>query len=472
MLLALALLPLCNFGMAGADATPSLRVFAPIEGDVVGASVIVGGASSALSHVQVQLDDGVPQNASGTDAWSLSLDLLGLGAGAHRLVVRGSGAGAPLEVVRNVTYDPTIPAALVLEQQVHPSSAVVGETVLLSGFVRTDRQVRLQQGLVQVRLEGHPQVTNGTVDLLGSFTLAIVVPMQPGTLRLTTTIDATALNLSATGTQSLQVTSPQGADLSVEAVELLTDPPISNLSLNLSVRLRNNGTEAVAVTVRLYDGPPSTETLVQTSALTLPAGVMHKELALQPRSAGTHSLVVNLTSGATDPDGTNDERTLEVVVQARPRLSVQGLLLATTAPMEQRPVSVRVGASNGGDAAATCRLVVDARKVDATGIPLPGSTAELVVSQQLALASGQEQILSGSTLDAWTPSSGGHWQLRAAVLESDPADPDLSDDSVTLLVDVLAQPIPKVQPTPSPSLPLLLCALLLGAALRRRATGA
>ena len=448
-------------------AAPSLRVLSPIEGDTIGSALIIGGEGSGIDNVSVQLDDGEVVGASGTDAWSFALDLLGQSAGSHTLTIRATSTAGPLMVLRNVTYDPIVPTSLELEQQLSPLRAQQGQTVLISGFVRTSQQARLQEGFVQVRIGGLPSVANGSIDLLGSFTVALKAPAQSGSLTLTTTVDAPTLNLSVTGTLPLEVAPPTGPDVAIEELQQLTAVPVSNLTLNLSARLRNNGSEPAAVTMRLYDGPPSADTLVQRHDLTLPPGVEVQQLQLTPRAAGVHHLVVNLTIATEDPQRSNNERFLDVDVEARPRLIVNGLLLATDQPQQDHPISMRVGISNGGDATATCRLAIEAQRIDASGKALAGNAPQLVVSKELVFAPGEERILSGSGLDPWMPTTGGRWQLRAQVLATAPADPDTSDDVATISVEVEGTP-EQPQRTSLPSLSLLLGALAIGVLLAQR----
>ena len=93
-----------------ADTTPpSLTVSSPVPGSTVSGSVsVTGGAADnvAVADVQVSVDSGAWQSATGTTSWSLSWSTTGLANGSHTLAARAVDSSGNLSAV--VTLSVTV----------------------------------------------------------------------------------------------------------------------------------------------------------------------------------------------------------------------------------------------------------------------------------------------------------------------------------------------------------------------------
>ena len=98
---------------------PSIAITAPANGASVSGMITVSGTASdnvSVSAVDVQVDGGSFNPASGTTNWSYSLDTTGLANGNHGLNARAtdsSGNSASASITVNVNNDATAPTVAI-----------------------------------------------------------------------------------------------------------------------------------------------------------------------------------------------------------------------------------------------------------------------------------------------------------------------------------------------------------------------
>ena len=95
---------------------PSVAITSPSPGATVSGTITVSGTAAdnvALSRVEVLVDSGAPQTASGTNVWNLTLNTLALSNGTHAVVARAldpTGNAGTATVSVTVSNDTTPPA--------------------------------------------------------------------------------------------------------------------------------------------------------------------------------------------------------------------------------------------------------------------------------------------------------------------------------------------------------------------------
>jgi len=93
---------------------PQVNISSPLDGATVGGAITMTGTASddmALGRVEVQVDDGSWQEASGSSSWSLPIDTQQLVSGPHTLTARAvdsSGNSASASVAVVVDNQPSI----------------------------------------------------------------------------------------------------------------------------------------------------------------------------------------------------------------------------------------------------------------------------------------------------------------------------------------------------------------------------
>jgi hypothetical protein len=142
---------------------PTISIVSPESGTVGGIVAVAGIAAddAAVSKVEVKVDGGGYQTASGTVDWSLSLDTTKYGDGSHTLTARATdSSGNTTETSTTVNFDngaDTVPPTVVIA--VPASGATVGGVVTVSGVAVDDYGV----ALVEVRVDGGAyQAASGT----------------------------------------------------------------------------------------------------------------------------------------------------------------------------------------------------------------------------------------------------------------------------------------------------------------------
>lgn len=146
-----------NVSNATADTTaPTVSISAPAASSTVSGTVSVTGSSSdnaSVSKVEMNVDGGAWQTASGTSSWSSSWATGSYANGSHTINVRATdGAGNATSTSRSVTVsnstsDTTAPSVSISSPA---ASAVVGGSVTVAGTAADNASV----SKVQVQVDG------------------------------------------------------------------------------------------------------------------------------------------------------------------------------------------------------------------------------------------------------------------------------------------------------------------------------
>src|SRR5207237_6615452 len=103
-------------GAPAGGTPPSVAITSPASGAIVSAAVTVSGTAAddvGVSRVEVSVDGGSPQVATGTTTWSLTLNTLALANGLHTIVARAvdtAGTSSTVSVTVTVSNDTTPPS--------------------------------------------------------------------------------------------------------------------------------------------------------------------------------------------------------------------------------------------------------------------------------------------------------------------------------------------------------------------------
>jgi hypothetical protein len=125
---------------AAADSTPpTISITAPVAGSTVGGTITVKGAATdnqAINGVQLSVDGGPYQPASGTSSWSVSLSTNGYANGSHKLTARvvdatGNSATTTDTVSFSNTVADTTPPSVAINTPA--AGATVSGAVTVSG---------------------------------------------------------------------------------------------------------------------------------------------------------------------------------------------------------------------------------------------------------------------------------------------------------------------------------------------------
>jgi hypothetical protein len=143
-----------TFQKASDTKAPTISIVSPTSGTIGGVVAVAGVAAddAAVAKVEVKVDDGAYQPASGTADWSLPLDTAKYDDGSHTLTARAiDSSGNTAETSTTVTFyngsDTTPPTVAIV---VPVSGAVVGGVVSVSGVAGDDSGV----SLVEVSVDG------------------------------------------------------------------------------------------------------------------------------------------------------------------------------------------------------------------------------------------------------------------------------------------------------------------------------
>ena len=143
---------------------PSVAITSPDSGSTVRGSVTVSGTASdnvAVNRVEVQVDDGAFQLATGTGSWSFSFDSAAFADGSHSIRARAADAAGNLSVPGTIALtfsNSTDPDVLgILEVRLdRPTLHALGVQVLITGDENRNARVA-----VRYRRSGDPSWTGG-----------------------------------------------------------------------------------------------------------------------------------------------------------------------------------------------------------------------------------------------------------------------------------------------------------------------
>ncbi|MBM4249451.1 MAG: hypothetical protein FJ149_08490 [Euryarchaeota archaeon] len=447
-------IPLCALLAAPATAAPgdpSVAIDYPQINDVVAGRVNVSGTSAGAQHVNVSIDGGGWNRATGSGSWQWEWDTAGYPDGTHTVLavaVNGSRTSGTVSVQVSVNNSP--PAYITLSLDLESATVHAGEQLAAFGLARFDTGVPVRAA---VRLTFGNATWNATTDRRGYYSATLVAPAAAGEQAVKAFV--TASGLSASVDRSVTVAPAASPDLSVAAADMAFAPaqPFSDEDVTVRAIVRNAGAaNATARAVFGVTGLPNS-----TVDIAVPAGGTANPSVVWRLPAGTHNVSVSLTGIApADPNASDDRAYAGLVVLSRPDLVLSAVVASNSRPVAGLNITLQARVNNTGDreASGTVRFYDGP---PATGRPL--GAGRVVVP-----AGG-----SASAYISWNATGEGAHDLHAVVADVSPREASELNNQASLTVTVRPRP---AAPEPGGAIPggwaaSLLPALLGPAALRR-----
>ena len=150
-----------SFANTAADTTPpTVAISGPSDGATVTGTIAITGTSAdagGVASVQVKIDAGSYRNASGTTAWSYSLDTTALSSGTHTITARAVDAAGNSATASEIVSVQNLPAG-VSEQLVTPEGATIQIATGVTGWTAQQVYDLLKPSAYQLSLIG-PDLT-------------------------------------------------------------------------------------------------------------------------------------------------------------------------------------------------------------------------------------------------------------------------------------------------------------------------
>jgi hypothetical protein len=445
----------------GPNAAPSLTVETPMEGDVLGAATRFSGKATdergELTGVYLSIDGSGEVPVNGTATWTYDWNATGVAQGPHLLQFRSwDGIDFSAAVFVNVTLNLSAPASLHVQSlAADPTTALPGESVILTGRVVYDTGAGTPSAAVTATVRGFPALFETVADFRGLFKLNVTAPAAAGNY----TVEAVAIeeNLSGGASTSLRVSTATLPDIELlpSDFSLSPSPPVPNEAAHHTLNVRNVGAASADVTVRVYEGG---SLVFEWTGHVQSSRQASFDRAYAP---GWHNLTIRAEDIAPqDANLSNNELLVSIEVPGLPDFAVESLTPSLKSPRPGENITFLVLVSNVGLVGGTAALEVW------DGVPL-ASNATLVKQEFISLAPGDHW----RSLAVWTPTPGNHTVFAKVVL-SQPLEANLVNNELNVSLVVPDRPAP-----PPPSLlpgfagPVCAAALVAGAMARRGSRG-
>ena len=129
----------------GAVSGLAVSISSPAAGATVNGTITVSGAASGASKVELKVDGGAYQLASGTSNWSKSLSTTAYANGSHTLTARAtSSTGSQVWASRTVTISNGAVSGLSVSISSPAAGATVSGTITVSGASSGASKVELK----------------------------------------------------------------------------------------------------------------------------------------------------------------------------------------------------------------------------------------------------------------------------------------------------------------------------------------
>ena len=233
----------------------SVSISSPAAGATVSGTITVSGAASGASKVELKVDSGAYQLASGTSSWSKSLNTTSYANGSHTLTARAtSSTGSQVWASRTVTISN---GALSVSISSPAAGATVSGTITVSGAASGASKVELKvdSGAYQLAsgTSSWSKSLNTTAYANGSHTLTARATSSTGSqvwASRTVTISNGALSVSisspAAGATVSGTITVSGAASGASKVELKVDSGAYQLASGTSSWSKSLNTTAYA----------------------------------------------------------------------------------------------------------------------------------------------------------------------------------------------------------------------------------
>jgi hypothetical protein len=414
---------------AGADGL-SASIERPTSNDVVAGTVNISGSSSGAQGVQVSIDAGAWWNATGVPGWRYLWNCSGAPNGVHSVQARAySGPEYAGSAAVQFTVNNTPPSSLELTIDISPQQVYSGEDFTASGSARYDTGVRVTGSAVQI---GAANVTtNATTDSRGFYSAQMVAPNAPGRTVVRSSLTASGLSGTASGSIDVVLRSPP--DLSVSAGNISFDPPQPSggeeftIGAIISNQGGSNASARVSFTTQGHD--QEDVLLNVTAGGSWPSSVKWK------LPSGNHTLEVRLLDiKPYDANSSNDNASREVHVLAAPDLALAAIVFSNSRPTEGMAVTVQARIFNSGEKNATGTVTIyDGNATSGTALG----------SQRVAVPANSTRMV----LVNWNTTRGSH-NITAVVKDVLLEDSDPSNDNLArqIIVAKKSSPPPGTAP--------------------------
>jgi hypothetical protein len=431
---------------------PAVTLDFPFALDVVAGTVNISGTSEGAGYVNVSVDGGGWNRATGVGGWLWPWNTTGYADGTHSLLaqaVNGSRASGVVSVQVLVNNSP--PGSLELSLDLESHQVYAGEPFAVSGLARFDTGVRLAGAAVVITVGN--ATWNATTDRRGYYSATVLAPEEPGEVQVRA--QAAASGLSASAQDHAQVVPRAAADLSVTASDIRFTPaqPYSDEEVTVNAVIRNLGGGNATARVN-FSTPGLPDAVAQVS---VPAGESRNPSATWKLAAGNHTVNVTISDiRPYDSNSSDDRATTSLVVLARPDLVMAAVVASNSRPYAGLNVTLQARVNNTGDREASGVVSFY------DGPPVSGV---LLGSQNITVAAHS----SVSAYIGWNATGPGDHVLYAVVTDVYPAEANAANNQLDRTVTVRRRP---AAPEPGGAIPgfgALAALASLAAVLGRRA---
>jgi hypothetical protein len=339
---------LAPYGAAAAG-DPAVSLDYPFAGDVVAGTANISGTSEGAQYVNVSVDGGGWNRATGVEGWHWLWNATDYPDGTHSLLamaVNGSRASGVVSV--QVVVNNTPPSRLDLSLDLESRQVYAGETFAVSGLARFDNGLRLAGSTVAISVGN--ATWNATTDRRGYYSATVLAPESPGEVQIRA--QAAASGLSASAQDRAEVVPRAAADLSVSSEDIRFTPaqPYSDEDITVGAVIRNLG--GGNATARVNFSTPGLPDSV--SEVSVPAGESRNPTAVWRLASGNHTVNVTITDiQPYDSNSSDDRASASILVLARPDLVMAAVVVSNSRPYAGLNITLQARVNNTGDREAS-----------------------------------------------------------------------------------------------------------------------
>lgn len=414
-----------------ANSPPECEITYPNENDQVSDLVSIEGTSDdfdgSVSRVEVKIDNGDWQSASGKDPWSFSWDTSTYYNGQHTIYARAYDTEEytepPASIVVNVSNART---GIELTEFLDPTTVDAGGTVTVWGNVIYNTGEPVVNADINISILNENIYWDTSTDENGDYFYEINAPTESGPYWIK--VAATKSTFSDDTQEKITVQTPTDQpDLAISGSDIILDDdePYSGQTVKITVTVRNTGTaEANSVTVNAYYGDPATTGQAispdGTKTITVVGAEQSQFVTMTWDTSGITGnydvfIVLDPSNSITESDEDNNKASTLITISGRPDFTLDSddIKFSNENPTVDDTISIFVVIHNIGSKTETVKYEVY------DGNPNEGG---------FSIDSGEESIRDDDEkriIITWTPDEAGDHVIfvvlttRSSVEESD-----------------------------------------------------